>query len=36
MDIPETLTTLYTQDTGHRKDEQHGPHHKTGVNTGAR
>jgi hypothetical protein len=48
MDNPEKLVTLVTQDTGGRqtkqktqhrklkKDEQRGPHQKSGVNPGAR
>ena len=42
MDNPETQATLVTQDTGQRqtkqnkkKDEQHRPHQKPGVNIGA-
>ena len=33
MNNPERLATLVTQDTGRR---QHGPHKKTGVNSGDR
>ena len=48
MDIPQTLETIGTQDTGWRqtkhknttqktkKDEQHGSHQKLGVNPGGR
>ena len=48
IDNPEKLATLVTQDTGGRqtkqktqqrklkKDEQRGPHQKSGVNPGAR
>jgi hypothetical protein len=33
MDNPESLATLATPDTGHQKDDQHGPHHKPGMNS---